>query len=75
MHYCVLVERNYIKNGDFWCWRCNWILGNDGRIENFSAKNQEQMIEDVIEPMASNGMRTICIAYRDFVTTSQYIYL
>lgn len=33
------------------------------------------MIEDVIEPMASNGMRTICIAYKDFVSASQYINL
>ena len=25
------------------------------------------MVDDVIEPMASQGLRTICVAYRDFV--------
>lgn len=50
--------------------KCNWILGNDGSIKNFSAKDQEKMIEEVIEPMASNGMRTICIAYKDFTQDS-----
>lgn len=28
---------------------------------------QERLIREVIEPMACDGLRTICIAYRDFV--------
>ena len=50
--------------GDF---RCTWILGNDGEPRKFSAQEQQEMVNRVIEPMASGGMRTICIAYKDYV--------
>lgn len=30
------------------------------------------MVANVIEPMASEGLRTICIAYKDFVTGNLY---
>ena len=29
---------------------------------------QERLVRDVIEPMACDGLRTIGVAYRDFVT-------
>ena len=32
----------------------------------FSEDDLNNVIQTVIEPMASNGLRTICIAYRDF---------
>jgi len=47
--------------------RCTWILGNDGEPRKFSAHDQQEMVNRVIEPMASGGMRTICIAYKDYV--------
>ena len=30
--------------------------------------DQEIVVRNVIEPMASNGLRTICLAYKEFVT-------
>jgi len=30
--------------------------------------DQEMMVRTVIEPMASDGLRTICLAYKDYVT-------
>lgn len=47
--------------------RCAYIFGHDGVLEKFTRDMQERLIREVIEPMACDGLRTICIAYRDFV--------
>ena len=46
--------------------RCTSIIGKDGDIMPFTAADAENMVKNVIEPMASNGLRTISLAYRDF---------
>ena len=33
---------------------------------DFSEDDMKNVIATIIEPMASNGLRTICIAYKDF---------
>jgi len=33
----------------------------------FTTRDQEQTVADVVEPMASDGLRTICLAFKDFV--------
>jgi len=38
--------------------------------KRFSLRDQEQMVASVIEPMASDGLRTICLAYKDYVPGS-----
>jgi len=48
-------------------WRCKWILNAQGEAIKFSAAEQKDIVAKVIEPMASNGMRTICIAYKDYI--------
>lgn len=48
--------------------RCSFIHGKDGRLENLTRSMQERLVREVIEPMACNGLRTISVAYRDFVT-------
>ena len=48
--------------------RCNFILDREGNPRKFTKDDQEQMVKNVIEPMASDGLRTICMAYKDFVT-------
>ncbi|XP_037784670.1 plasma membrane calcium-transporting ATPase 2-like isoform X3 [Penaeus monodon] len=48
--------------------KCSFIHGKDGRLENFTRSMQERLVREVIEPMACNGLRTISVAYRDFVT-------
>ncbi|XP_059136770.1 plasma membrane calcium-transporting ATPase 4 isoform X3 [Peromyscus eremicus] len=46
--------------------RCNQILDKGGECVQFKNKDRDDMVRNVIEPMASEGLRTICIAYRDF---------
>ncbi|MPC18042.1 Plasma membrane calcium-transporting ATPase 3 [Portunus trituberculatus] len=47
--------------------KCSFIHGKDGKLESFSKSMQDRLVREVIEPMACNGLRTISIAYRDFV--------
>lgn len=46
--------------------KCDRILNKEGEIVPFRSKDRDNMVRNVIEPMASEGLRTICIAYRDF---------
>lgn len=46
--------------------KCSQIIGDKGAIVDFTEDDVKSVINDVIEPMASSGLRTICIAYRDF---------
>jgi len=48
--------------------RCSWIMGNDGKPHPFGTQDQENLVRAVIEPMASEGLRTIGIAYKNYVT-------
>ena len=47
--------------------RCKFILGTNGHLEPFDEEERQLMISTVIEPMAADGLRTIAIAYKDFV--------
>uniref|UniRef100_A0A1I8P3E0 Calcium-transporting ATPase n=1 Tax=Stomoxys calcitrans TaxID=35570 RepID=A0A1I8P3E0_STOCA len=47
--------------------KCAFIYGHDGVLEKFTRDMQERLIREVIEPMACDGLRTISVAYRDFV--------
>lgn len=47
--------------------KCAFIYGHDGHLEKFTRDMQERLLHQVIEPMACDGLRTISIAYRDFV--------
>ncbi|KAK2504882.1 hypothetical protein MC885_010140 [Smutsia gigantea] len=46
--------------------KCNRILDKKGEAVPFKNKDRDEMVRTVIEPMACEGLRTICIAYRDF---------
>ncbi|KAK5614156.1 Plasma membrane calcium-transporting ATPase 4 [Crenichthys baileyi] len=46
--------------------KCSRILDAQGQPRVFKAKDREEMVRKVIEPMACDGLRTICVAYRDF---------
>ncbi|XP_041429102.1 plasma membrane calcium-transporting ATPase 3 isoform X5 [Xenopus laevis] len=46
--------------------KCSNILNSAGDLRAFRARDREEMVKKVIEPMACDGLRTICIAYRDF---------
>ncbi|GAB6019398.1 Plasma membrane calcium-transporting ATPase 3, variant 3 [Chamberlinius hualienensis] len=47
--------------------KCSFIFGKDGKLEKFTKEMQDRLVKEVIEPMASDGLRTISLAYRDFV--------
>ncbi|XP_060830277.1 plasma membrane calcium-transporting ATPase 2 isoform X3 [Bombus pascuorum] len=47
--------------------KCAFIYGREGHLEKFTREMQERLVKNVIEPMACDGLRTICVAFRDFV--------
>ncbi|XP_063706568.1 plasma membrane calcium-transporting ATPase 2 isoform X2 [Culicoides brevitarsis] len=47
--------------------KCAFIYGHDGVLEKFTRDMQDRLVQQVIEPMACDGLRTISVAYRDFV--------
>lgn len=51
--------------------RCKWFMGKNGQVKKFTSKDAENLVRDVIEPMASDGLRTICVAYKDYVPASK----
>ncbi|WAR25426.1 AT2B3-like protein [Mya arenaria] len=46
--------------------KCDFILNCHGKAVPFPISKQEEVIKTVIEPMAGEGLRTICIAYKDY---------
>ncbi|XP_040200082.1 plasma membrane calcium-transporting ATPase 1 isoform X1 [Rana temporaria] len=46
--------------------KCCKIICADGEAKNFRPRDRDDMAKRVIEPMASEGLRTICLAYREF---------
>lgn len=46
--------------------RCCKILVASGEAKVFKPRDRDNLVKKVIEPMASEGLRTICLAYRDF---------
>ncbi|TKS76933.1 Plasma membrane calcium-transporting ATPase 3 [Collichthys lucidus] len=45
--------------------KCSYILDPNGESRGFRPRDRDEMVKQVIEPMACEGLRTICIAYRD----------
>ncbi|XP_077002455.1 plasma membrane calcium-transporting ATPase 3 isoform X9 [Tamandua tetradactyla] len=46
--------------------KCTHILNSSGELRGFRPRDRDEMVKKVIEPMACDGLRTICVAYRDF---------
>ncbi|XP_071624748.1 plasma membrane calcium-transporting ATPase 4 isoform X6 [Heliangelus exortis] len=46
--------------------KCTKILDKNGDPRLFKVKDRDEMVKKVIEPMACHGLRTICLAFRDF---------
>ncbi|RXM98012.1 Plasma membrane calcium-transporting ATPase 3 [Acipenser ruthenus] len=51
--------------------KCSSILTASGEPRLFRPRDRDEMVKKVIEPMACEGLRTICIAYRDFTGTPE----
>uniref|UniRef100_A0A674NPI4 Calcium-transporting ATPase n=1 Tax=Takifugu rubripes TaxID=31033 RepID=A0A674NPI4_TAKRU len=46
--------------------KCCKILMINGETKAFKPRDRDDLVKKVVEPMASEGLRTICLAYRDF---------
>ncbi|XP_032378790.1 plasma membrane calcium-transporting ATPase 1 [Etheostoma spectabile] len=46
--------------------KCSKIVMGPGQAKSFKPRDRDDLVRKVIEPMASEGLRTICLAYRDF---------
>lgn len=46
--------------------RCSKILNAAGETRIFRPRDRDEMVKKVIEPMACDGLRTICVGFRDF---------
>ncbi|GMT05949.1 hypothetical protein PENTCL1PPCAC_28123, partial [Pristionchus entomophagus] len=47
--------------------KSTFMLGEGGRVEPFGEEQLARMGEEIIDPMASEGLRTIALAYKDYV--------
>ncbi|ELK27846.1 Plasma membrane calcium-transporting ATPase 3 [Myotis davidii] len=50
---------------------CTNILNSNGELRAFRPRDRDDMVKKIIEPMACDGLRTICIAYRDFSASQE----
>ncbi|KAG7236324.1 hypothetical protein INR49_001129, partial [Caranx melampygus] len=55
-----------LKNDDGSYRMCCRILTTGGKPKDLKPRDRDHLVRKVIEPMASEGLRTICLAYRDF---------
>jgi len=46
--------------------KCKYILVGD-QVKEFTSDDYNKVLRNAIEPMACDGLRTICVAYKDFV--------
>ncbi|CAG0912528.1 unnamed protein product [Notodromas monacha] len=47
--------------------KCSFIMGAKGELKKMTKDMQDRIVREVIEPMACDGLRTLSVAYRDFV--------
>uniref|UniRef100_A0AC34QK17 Calcium-transporting ATPase n=1 Tax=Panagrolaimus sp. JU765 TaxID=591449 RepID=A0AC34QK17_9BILA len=50
--------------------KCKFVIGKNDNIYTFGKVEQDRFVSEIIEPMASNGLRTICVAYKDYVPSN-----
>jgi Ca2+ transporting ATPase len=46
--------------------KCRYYLNGDAKPVALSQSDIDETIRNVVEPMAKDGLRTICVAYKDF---------
>ena len=47
--------------------RCKFFVGSDGNVEEFKIDCKENLLRQVIQKMAEDGLRTITIGYKDYI--------
>lgn len=51
--------------------KCGYYLNSDGKPIKLTKDKIDDIIRTVVEPMAMNGLRTICVASRDFIPSNK----
>uniref|UniRef100_A0A8R1Y065 Calcium-transporting ATPase n=1 Tax=Onchocerca volvulus TaxID=6282 RepID=A0A8R1Y065_ONCVO len=51
--------------------RCSHMLGAEGKVKPFDKQQRQEMTRNIIEPMASDGLRTVGLAYKDYVSSDK----
>ncbi|XP_042306167.1 plasma membrane calcium-transporting ATPase 2 isoform X3 [Sceloporus undulatus] len=51
--------------------KCSKILNAAGDPRIFRPRDRDEMVKKVIEPMACDGLRTICVAFREFPSSPE----
>lgn len=51
--------------------KCVYIYGEKGELKKFTSVDQDRLVQQVIEPMACDGLRTISVSYKDYVYQPQ----
>lgn len=47
--------------------RCDYLIGADGNPHSFTSERLKEINATVISQMANNGLRTICVAFKNFI--------
>lgn len=50
--------------------RCNSLIASDGSIRGLEESERKNLKTSIVEPMTENGLRTICVAYKDYIRSS-----
>jgi calcium-translocating P-type ATPase len=51
--------------------KCGYVLEADGKRTKLTQDKIDEIVRKVVEPMALDGLRTICVAYRDILPKSE----
>jgi hypothetical protein len=46
-------------------------MNSQGEIETLTEVKKQSIIRNIIEAMASNSLRTMCVAYKDFYPSNK----
>ncbi len=51
--------------------KCSYYLDGGGNVVSMPKEKIDSLIKNVVEKMASNGLRTICVAARKFIPNDE----
>lgn len=47
--------------------RCTHVIGSHGKAHELASERVKEITATIIHPMADAGLRTICVAYKDYI--------
>ena len=71
-HYHDVSLHSWRSNMVVTRFRCSWLVREDGSITQMTDDQRTTLITGVIDAMSTQGLRTIAVAFRDFVSSGLY---